>query len=53
MRQDSFVRNSERAAFGLQVGAGHQWIHFLDVVGGNQEYKGAQIYGGLTYRFQY
>jgi len=40
-------------AFGLQAGVSYQWIHFLNPVGGNSDYKGPLIYGGLTYRFQY
>lgn len=40
-------------AFGLQAGINYQWIHFLNPVGGNSDYKGPVIYGGLTYRFQY
>jgi hypothetical protein len=40
-------------AFGLQAGVAYQWIHFLNPVGGNSDYKGPLIYGGLTYRFQY
>ena len=40
-------------AFGLQAVLNYQWIHFLNPVGGNQDYKGPLIYVGLTYRFQY
>jgi hypothetical protein len=39
--------------FGLQAGIAYQWIHFLNPVGGNQDYKGPLIFGGLSYRFQY
>ena len=40
-------------AFGLQAGVAYQWIHFLSPVGGNADYKGPLMYGGLSYRFQY
>ena len=40
-------------AFGLQAGVSYQWLHFLNPIGGNSDYKGPIIFAGMTYRFQY
>lgn len=41
------------SAFGVTAGAGYQFVRFFDYVGGERTYKGVQVLGGLTYRFQY
>jgi hypothetical protein len=40
-------------AFGLQVGAGYQYTKMFEEIGGQRTFKGPQIGGGLTYRFQF
>jgi hypothetical protein len=40
-------------AFGLSLSGIYQWVVFTQDVGGQGDYKGFGIYGGLTYRFQY
>jgi len=40
-------------AFGLGFGAAYQWFLFGQDVGGQSDYKGFGVFGGLTYRFQY
>jgi hypothetical protein len=40
-------------AFGISVGAAYQWVLYAQNVGGQSDYKGFGIFGGLTYRFQY
>jgi hypothetical protein len=40
-------------AFGLSAGAAYQWVLYAQSVGGQSDYKGFVLFGGLTYRFQY
>ncbi len=40
-------------AFGVTAAGGYQYVRFFEAVGGERTYKGVQIFGGLTYRFQY
>ena len=41
------------STFGLQAGAGYQYIRFLEEMGGQRTYRGVQGFGGVTYRFQF
>lgn len=41
------------SAFGVSVTAGYQYVRFFEEVGSDRTYKGMQVMGGLTYRFQY
>ncbi len=40
-------------AFGLSAALTYQWVLFAQDVGGQSDYKGFGLFGGLTYRFQY
>jgi hypothetical protein len=40
-------------AFGLSFGAAYQWVLYAQNLGGQSDYKGFGLFGGLTYRFQY
>jgi hypothetical protein len=40
-------------AFGVQMQAGYQFVKFFQDVGADRTYKGMQVLGGLTYRFQF
>ena len=41
------------SAFGLVMQAGYQYVRFFQEVGGDRTYKGPQVSGGMTYRFQF
>ena len=41
------------SAFGLSLTAGYQFVRFFEDVGSDRTYKGLQLMGGVTYRFQY
>jgi hypothetical protein len=41
------------SAFGVQFQAGYQFVKFFADVASNRTYKGVQLLGGLTYRFQF
>jgi hypothetical protein len=41
------------STFGVTLGAGYQYIRFFEDMGGARTYRGTQVFGGLTYRFQY
>lgn len=41
------------STFGVTAGAGYQYIRFFEQVGETRTYKGVQLFGGLTYRFQF
>jgi len=40
-------------AFGFSLEGAYQWVLYGQDVGGQSDYKGFGLYGGLTYRFQY
>lgn len=40
-------------AFGVSAALTYQWVLFAQDVGGQGDYKGFGLFGGLTYRFQY
>ncbi len=40
-------------SFGVGASLTYQWILFAQDVGGQGDYKGFGLFGGLTYRFQY
>ncbi len=40
------------SAFGLSAALTYQWVLFAQDVGGQGDYKGFGLFGGLTYRFQ-
>ena len=40
-------------AFGFVAGTNYQYVHFFDQVANARVYKGLQLLGGLTYRFQF
>ncbi|HWO88745.1 MAG TPA: hypothetical protein VNL98_06310 [Gemmatimonadales bacterium] len=40
-------------AFGLQAAASFQYVRFFEQLAGERTFKGAQLAGGFTYRFQY
>lgn len=40
-------------AFGVSATVDYQWVPFAQDVGGQSNYKGFGLSGGLTYRFQY
>ena len=40
-------------AFGVGAAVTWQWVLFAQNVGGQGDYKGLGLFGGLTYRFQY
>jgi len=40
-------------AFGVQVGGGYQYTKMFEDIGGQRTFKGPQVGGGLTYRFQF
>ncbi len=41
------------SAFGVQMSAGYQFVKFFQDVGADRTFKGMQVFGGLTYRFQF
>lgn len=41
------------AAFGVVMQAGYQYVRFFQEVGSDRTYKGVQLFGGMTYRFQF
>lgn len=41
------------SAFGFAASAGYQYVRFFQEVANAQTYKGVQVSGGLTYRFQF
>lgn len=41
------------SAFGLVAQAGYQYVRFFQDVGSDRTYKGLQLFGGMTYRFQF
>lgn len=40
-------------AFGFAAGTNYQYVHFFDQVANARVYKGLQLLGGVTYRFQF
>lgn len=40
-------------AFGFGAGTNYQYVHFFDRVANARVYKGVQLLGGVTYRFQF
>jgi opacity protein-like surface antigen len=40
-------------AFGIVMQAGYQYVRFFQEVGSERTYKGLQMFGGVTYRFQF
>jgi hypothetical protein len=41
------------SAFGIVMQGGYQYVRFLQDMSGDRTYKGLQMFGGLTYRFQF
>lgn len=40
-------------AFGVQAAASYQYVRFFEELAGERTFKGLQLAGGFTYRFQY
>ena len=40
-------------SFGVGASLDYQWVPFAQNVGGQSDYKGFGLFGGLTYRFEY
>ena len=40
-------------AFGFAVGSNYQYVRFFEQVANTRTYKGVQLLGGVTYRFQF